>query len=119
MQNDLQSIYRYRLNNSTAQGQRDVAPVIVKEMTRKVFKSKTKLAKSGIFVSEALTKCRRDILYTAKGCFNLQVMALCETFLIQDSPLSSFSFSSYQLTTKSRASMSRGGLGLIVSDSLQ
>ena len=75
-QNDIQSIYRYRLNNSTAQGQRDVAPVFVKlrssEMAKKVFKSKTKLAKSGIFVSEALTKRRRDILNTARDSFGVR-----------------------------------------------
>jgi len=69
----LTCVYRYRLNNSATQGQRDITPMIVKlrnrGMAREVFKSKTKLAKSGIFVYEALEKRRRDILNRARESF--------------------------------------------------
>ena len=66
-----------------------------------------------------LTSSYDEIFDFLLKCRNLHVMALCETFLSKDSPLSSFDFPGYQLTTRSRASMNRGGLGLIVSDSLK
>jgi len=46
-----------------------IAPVLAqfssKDVARKVFVDKSKLAKSGIFVSESLTKKRREILQLA------------------------------------------------------
>jgi len=62
---DIVEVRRFKLNSSTTR-QDAIAPVLVKfrskEMAQKVFKLKSKLVRPGIFVSENLTKQRRDIL---------------------------------------------------------
>ena len=70
---DLISVYRFRLNNPTTQHEGSsirVAPILVKfyskDVARRVFIAKARLASNGIFVSESLTKFRWDILNAAK-----------------------------------------------------
>ena len=66
---DIVEVRRFKLNSSTTR-QDTIAPVLVKfrskEMAQKVFKLKSKLLRTGIFVSENLTKQRRDILNLAR-----------------------------------------------------
>ena len=73
---DLINVYRLRLNNQAPQTEESstrVAPIIVKfsskDVARKVFKAKARLASTGIFISESLTKRRRDILNAAKDIY--------------------------------------------------
>ena len=69
--NNIVNVYRFSLNDSNDQSK--VSPVLIRfknvELARVVFKEKTKLAKSGIFLSESLTKKRREILNAARDCF--------------------------------------------------
>ena len=78
--NEVVNVYRLRLNNAATADSTQavpsaprVAPIIVKFSSKsvacKVFKAKSKLASSGIFVVESLTKQRRDILNAAKDRF--------------------------------------------------
>ena len=68
-----------RLNISKGNSKQDaITPVIVtfksKDLASKVFKEKSKLARTGIFVSEDLTKQRRDVLNLARDKYgNKQV----------------------------------------------
>ena len=68
-----------RLNLSKGNSKQDaIAPVVVtfksKGLASKVFKEKSKLARTGIFVSENLTKRRRDVLNLARDKYgNKQV----------------------------------------------
>ena len=74
---DLINVYRLRLNNPTTQPEESsirVAPIVVKfsgkDVARRVFKAKAKFASTGVFVSESLTKRRRDILNAAKDKYS-------------------------------------------------
>ena len=65
---ELHKVYRFTLSaNPTRPGL--IAPVFSqfssKDVTRKIFAAKSKLAKSCIFVSESITKKRREILQLA------------------------------------------------------
>ena len=67
---DLINVYRLRLNNPTTQHEERsirVAPIVIKfsgkDVARRVFKAKAKLASTGVL---SLTKRRRDILNAAK-----------------------------------------------------
>ena len=76
------SIQRFRLNstedsrNLARRNPDPVAPVLVKlvskELAYKVFKTKSKLAGSGIYVSEFLTKRRKAILNSARDKFGVK-----------------------------------------------
>jgi len=73
---DLIRVYRLHLNNLTTQHQESsirVAPIPVKfsskDVARKVFKAKARRHPTGVFVSESLTKRRRDILNAAKNTY--------------------------------------------------
>ena len=70
---DFINVYRFRLNNPITQHEESsirIAPIVVKfsgkDVARRVSKAKAKLASTGVFVSESLTKRRRDILNAAK-----------------------------------------------------
>ena len=62
-------VRRLKINSSTTR-QDAIAPVLVKfrskETARKVFKLKSKLVRTGIFLTENLTKQRRDIMNLAR-----------------------------------------------------
>jgi len=64
------AVYRVRMSNQSESSINKVAPVIVKftdkEMARRVYKAKASLAGSGIFIGEALTRRKRDLLNAAK-----------------------------------------------------
>ena len=66
---DIVEVRRFKLKSSTAR-QDAITPVLVKfrskEMAQKVFKLKSKLVRIGIFLSENLTKQRRDIMNLAR-----------------------------------------------------
>ena len=68
-----------RLNISKVNSKQDaLAPVVVtfksKDLASKVFKEKSKLARTSIFVSENLTKQRHDVLNLARDKYgNKQV----------------------------------------------
>lgn len=72
---ELSSVFRFRMNGPHTTSDK-VAPVLVrfvsKEVARKVFLQKSKLAGSGIFVSESLTKRRRDLLNAARDRFGVK-----------------------------------------------
>lgn len=72
---DFAMVYRSKLNNPGSANDK-VAPVFVRfstcETARKVFASKSKLAGSKIFLSESLTKRRRDILSAARDKFGVK-----------------------------------------------
>ena len=75
MSDQILSMQRFRLPNPTAQisDESRFAPVIVKfsnkDVAHTVFKAKSKLAKSGVFVNEYLTKQRKIILDSARDKF--------------------------------------------------
>ena len=66
---ELTKVYRFTLPENPTRPDM-IAPVLAqfssKDVARKVFAAKSKLAKSGIFVSESLTKKRREILQLAR-----------------------------------------------------
>ena len=70
---DVISVHRLSLNNNPASRPDGVVPVIVKlrnkEIAKSIFKAKPKLAKSGIFLCENLTRKKRDILNAARDKF--------------------------------------------------
>ena len=65
----LSNVFQFRINGTHTASEK-VAPVLVrfvgKEFAREVFSEKSKLVGSGIFVSESLTKRRRDLLNAAR-----------------------------------------------------
>ncbi|KAK2708037.1 hypothetical protein QYM36_015655 [Artemia franciscana] len=68
------------------------APVLVKfsslDTARKVFAAKSKLAKSGVFVLENLTKKRRDLLNAARSTFGPRSMTKeIETIISEESSI--------------------------------
>lgn len=71
----IRNIYRFKISPALTDASLNdkVPPVLVKfvnsDIAKKVFKAKARLASSGIFLSEALTKRRREILYAAKDRF--------------------------------------------------
>ena len=68
----IRNIYRFRISPALTDTSRNnkTPPVLVKfvnrDIARKVFKAKARLALSEIFVSESLTKKRREILNAVK-----------------------------------------------------
>ena len=66
---DIVEVRKFNLNSSTTR-QDAITPVLVKfrskEMAQKVIELKSKLVHTAIFVSENLTKQRRDILNLAR-----------------------------------------------------
>ena len=66
---ELTKVYRFTLPANPTRPDM-IGPVLAqfssKDVARKVFAAKSKLAKSGIFVSESLTKKRREILQLAR-----------------------------------------------------
>lgn len=70
---DVVSVHRFRLGSSNSQRPDKVAPVLVKfrskDIASAVFKAKKNLANSGIFVSENLTKKKRELLNAARDKF--------------------------------------------------
>ena len=69
---DLLKVNRFRMPANQTENVK-IAPVLVKfsslDTARKVFAAKSKLAKSGVFVLENLTKKRRDLLNAARSTF--------------------------------------------------
>ena len=70
---DLINVYCFRLNNPMTQHEESTFSVGLiifkfssKYVARKVFKAKARLASTSVFVSESLTKRRRDIWNAAK-----------------------------------------------------
>ena len=60
----------------SADGSSKVAPIMVKSRSkntvRRVFKEKSKLARTGVHITEALTKRRRDTLNMARDKFDVK-----------------------------------------------
>lgn len=69
---DLLKANRFRMPATQTENVK-IAPILVKfsnlDIARKVFAAKSKLVKSGVFVSENLTKKRRDLLNAARSTF--------------------------------------------------
>ncbi|XP_065584469.1 uncharacterized protein LOC136043481, partial [Artemia franciscana] len=95
---ELTKVYRFTLPENPTRPDM-IAPVLAqfssKDVARKVFAAKSKLAKSGIFVSESLTKKRREILQLARDRLG------------------------YTLISKNRSLMGRGGLAFIIKDDIK
>ena len=70
------SVFRFRQSMIIADGSGKVAPIMVKfqskDIVRRVFKEKAKLARTGVYITEALTKSRRDILNMARDKFGVK-----------------------------------------------
>ncbi|KAK2707895.1 hypothetical protein QYM36_015543 [Artemia franciscana] len=68
-ENQIVSVFRFRLNNANEDSTK-VAPVLIRisdmNIARAVYKEKSALVKSGMFLSESLTRKKRELLNAAR-----------------------------------------------------